>query len=1142
MKKIKKIIKKALLISLVSLEIVLINIQPTQAGLGSLLGGILGSKGSAAPNANGMLNQMEERYHLNKDSIKNFGEGFNVSDQKSPAPEVDIFFDPANPKFGEKITATAIPKYFQEGIENMYFTWYLKHEGCDETRTVNGENQHCDADNNGVIDTSDWKVEAMRLIASNGFIKEKADYGTDSDNDGYSAHRGGRVNIQEIDYCYAHDFSSGEDYEIATASDGDNDDEDGFDCKNEDGTDGTVMCTSPYTLSCGVLDATNDVPAQDLGTATATGGDGSTTDGDSSSSGGDVSVDLAIPAHEEVLSGITVESLDAHTDSGYAPSCNPEKTCKDGTQNCAEADKKQRALCPEGTTARCIKDEDLDLIDPKCSGTEAEATGTLNLSTSDVTIVGGLGGADVHPYEFKCYEDGRSFARFPEKGMSYCGNGGAMDSPPGGECTVTLNTSDGLQTWTFTNPGGPSQEPHPCDAANRGCPGRYEGDNGFLWKSVGDSTHILAVFFPAEFSEGCSIANPGETDFACTTTLYEADEVDLKCEHQFAKVAGMEVGDGDFGADEEEFWGTDPNNPSTAGNGNNDEANVAGLGQDKLTWTFLPGDKVGVVVEGLSYMGTKHDDSSNAISFALVNNIFHKDGDVSAKGNPLCQIIKQEKYVEKIKGYDVEIPFAKVDISDCLKYNLVAPTDGYQADNMEMELDYYPKNPSVGAKGVDGSGQSMGGDNLTVSSNTADPNLDTSQIYYKWSIYGFAGERGDLELDINAWTNLSNDSDFRSKNSIKLLEGLGMDQFEMQLNDVGDYRFLRFFAESEEFFNTGTGTTGTTRSGRSDIMVELNTSNSSSGMNIKTGDTNICINSGDCEVFSNQLITVTLSAGDVSNYLWTLDGKNVNTLSEGETKQGNSVSFVLEGNPGDYHTLNVIANDTASPGSSGNTGEKLNISRNFIVTKPMVGIGPNNEINRGDVSVAGCLNLNGEIDSSAVLGTYQTIETGAAGTSVSDCRENVFNGSGSITLTPTYYPEWIVDNLKNVKYYVNGTLQEGCTTAASCDIDLSAYPVGSTVNISYEAEYWETDENRVELKNWGVSEGASSGIKISDSIMAKVTEPANQTVTKKASKIIAGLAYNIPEQMIFMFRMILTAAVIIFAAGVVMSLGKRKYN
>ncbi|KKP69163.1 MAG: hypothetical protein UR66_C0001G0045 [Candidatus Moranbacteria bacterium GW2011_GWE1_35_17] len=1025
----KKIIKKLLLFSVVFIEVALLIVQPALALS-------LGKPKEPSFNANKAAQQLENRYHVDKDSVKDLGESFNVGEQKTPAAEVDIFFNPTNPKFGEKVTATAIPKYFQEGVENMYFTWYIKHPGCEDGLKKGDAawKGSCDVDGNDRINIDDWKIEAMRTVANGGFIKAKANYSSDTDSDGYGAHKGGRVNVQETDYCYLHDFISGKNYEMAIGKVSSGDDDEGC-------GDGQILCANTDILECGFTSETTEVPQYDMGSSTSSssssssgGSSTSTTEennstGGSSSSSSSTETTIETPAHQETTYGPNKIYTEIFTDSGYDPDCDPET---------------DKTTCPDSTIPLCVSNEDLDLIEPNCN-----------------QIIPCIGGYAA-----------------------------------GSDCDKILN------------------------------------------KKVG-------------------IADP-----ACKTKVLTEDQVELKCEHKFPKVSGMEVGDGNFGAREEDFWGTDPNDPSTIDNENNDEANVAGLGMDKASWTYTPGDKIGVIVEGQAYLPTKHDDSSVAISYALVNNIFNKEGDEECK-------IERGVYANKIRNFLVEIPFAYVDIDKCLKFNLVAPTDGNQADNMETTMDFYPKNPNIGSLGTDNIGKSKGGDTLTIASNTSDPNVDTSQIYYKWSIYGFKGTRDQLSLN-EGWVLLSNNELFRKTNNIKLLEGLGLDQLELQLNtttvknSAGEdvtYDFLRFSVESEEFFDTGTGSTGTTRSGRSDILIEPSNSGSG-GIKIEVGKTEICKTGGSCEVLENQIITATLNkslGSGISNYLWLLDGKSINTLKEGETKQGNSVTFLLEGRPGDNHILSVVANDTASPEAAvpgKNSGEKLTISKDFVVTKLMVGIGPNNRINRGEVvdNTTGeniCKDLNGKVDDTAVMGTYVTVvdptkvdpaDPKTLPEAMPDCKENVFNGSGSVTITPTYYPAWIgtdPTSLKNVKYSVNGTPIEGCTSA-SCTIDLSAYSVGSMVNISFEAEYWQSDAQRANLKSWGLAEGETGGKKIADSITVKVSESSSPTMGKKALKIIAGLAYNIPEQMIFMFRLMMTVVTIIFASGVIMTLGQKK--
>ncbi len=72
----------------------------------------------------------ETRYGIDQDIWRR-------AQRKESAPRVEIFFDNTNPKPGEKVTAHAIPQFFKNNPENLYYTWYLIHtkDGSIETAT-----------------------------------------------------------------------------------------------------------------------------------------------------------------------------------------------------------------------------------------------------------------------------------------------------------------------------------------------------------------------------------------------------------------------------------------------------------------------------------------------------------------------------------------------------------------------------------------------------------------------------------------------------------------------------------------------------------------------------------------------------------------------------------------------------------------------------------------------------------------------------------------------------------------------------------------------------------------------------------------------------------------------------------------------
>ncbi|MDO8240579.1 MAG: hypothetical protein Q7T51_01145 [Candidatus Moranbacteria bacterium] len=99
------------------------------------------------------------------------------------------------------------------------------------------------------------------------------------------------------------------------------------------------------------------------------------------------------------------------------------------------------------------------------------------------------------------------------------------------------------------------------------------------------------------------------------------------CEHLFPNAPGETTAGGDnrFSLKEEEFWRTNPASKDTAGSGTVDEAAVAGLGKFTFNWNYATGDKVGVVVEGISVEATGYQDSSYMTMWALPKNMCTAD-------------------------------------------------------------------------------------------------------------------------------------------------------------------------------------------------------------------------------------------------------------------------------------------------------------------------------------------------------------------------------------------------------------------------------------------------------------------------------------------------------------------------------------
>ncbi len=197
--------RRLLLSGFLVAELLFSSALPASAGL---FGG-----GMSIPSASSVFSDMEKRYHLDTGSLRGQGESFNVAGNKQPTPEVSLFFNPSDPKEGEKLTAKAFPMYFSNPENALYYTWYLKHVGCD---LGSKKLALCDHDGNGKITVEDWKIEASSILVQNGFDKNEANFGSDTDNDGYKARYGGDNKEGSPDHCFVNDPASGNNYELGS--------------------------------------------------------------------------------------------------------------------------------------------------------------------------------------------------------------------------------------------------------------------------------------------------------------------------------------------------------------------------------------------------------------------------------------------------------------------------------------------------------------------------------------------------------------------------------------------------------------------------------------------------------------------------------------------------------------------------------------------------------------------------------------------------------------------------------------------------------------------------------------------------------------------------------------------------------------
>jgi len=624
------------------------------------------------------------------------------------------------------------------------------------------------------------------------------------------------------------------------------------------------------------------------------------------------------------------------------------------------------------------------------------------------------------------------------------------------------------------------------------------------------------------------------------------------CKHIFPTANGIDdSGDGDFQNDEEEFWKTDPTDADTADNGGKDEANIVGLGIDSFTWNYGSGDMVGVGVEGVSMISTKHDDSSNMIMWAF------------SKGK--CDASAANGYTISVKGYNVFIPTTDKDVNTCVKDNLVDPLEGGQAKKLEVEVSATPSSP------VNDESAEAGGDTVSALAVVSNSSKTPSEASYRWTVSIGRTNNG-------SWTDITDD--LKGAGLLASSEGSGLDSISVALNmqagtaadpkllrsldfNGDDVFYLRLRATVNEYFSSSV-TPSATRKGVSDAIVRVtNTTNKivaytteavlSGGaykMSIQNGASPICdtfnanpttaseamenLDKISCRVMQNEIIGLKL-ADDAAftDFQWTLEGDPLvcsdRVSSDGaDCTDGKEVFFAIVGNPGETYTINASAINTA-------TGKSVSLTRTFLIVKPEVAIESDDE--------------------TIVWPRYLGTRTDIDGGSFDEYSDLVFETRGTENLPmkvkfipgPARYMSaafgsdgifGTADDLSRRVWMVDGVVIDE-TAPGSLLIDyapLVPKAPGESYNISFQAALLQSDEKRQALRDiWGIDTFGSSEIRISGGVQVKVV-PSEDIAKAGPKTFFAAISTYLPSSILFAFKITVSMALLLFTVGFVFAL------
>lgn len=653
----------------------------------------------------------------------------------------------------------------------------------------------------------------------------------------------------------------------------------------------------------------------------------------------------------------------------------------------------------------------------------------------------------------------------------------------------------------------------------------------------------------------CCVSDP-LTATACTSNITGSScsmvttaSSDPTCSHLFAKIPGFQSGDGEFTTAEEEQWQTDPADADTADNGNKDEANVVGLGRDSFTWNYGRGDKVGVVVEGTSMIGTKYADSTNMVMWAFSKN--------------KCEVGSTGSLQVKVKGYHVLIPTTKTNPNDCLEDNLVDPLEGGQATNLEVNLSATPDDPMNDPMGTGN------GDTIAVTANVNNSSREGNNTYFDWKVYlskdGTSNPSGGLA---NGWLNVT-----ALASDAKLLspyKGNGINVLNLQLNvkdgndpaDKIDGKFFRDYAPN------GTGylkfrvdvaenynAVGASRRGKNEIIVKfISTADSIKAyvVNVEDGSparikvdeqSEICsgvvspaapaeeralrrLDTKLCRVVKNEIIGLKVSAsGALNNFNWSINGQPLVCTTQVSTncfndKQGEFNFFPIIGNVGDVFTITVTANRATEveiakvPVGTAVSEKAVTLTRAFKIVNPEIAIETADE----------------NLVWPKILGQYTDL-SGKTFPDLSKTTLQSFAGSPmklKAVFTPNFLGSYTPPQIER-SWKVDGeTVGDGTSNMITFAGTKGA---GGVYNVGLTAAYRPRPEIRKALQDiWQIS-----SLDLAETYFSAETQiehPTEVTVAKAGTnKYLALLSSYLPSSLMFTLRAFLSIGLILFITG-----------
>ncbi|HLM84407.1 MAG TPA: hypothetical protein VK254_04350 [Candidatus Bathyarchaeia archaeon] len=601
-----------------------------------------------------------------------------------------------------------------------------------------------------------------------------------------------------------------------------------------------------------------------------------------------------------------------------------------------------------------------------------------------------------------------------------------------------------------------------------------------------------------------------------TNNFYEDEsgkDSTTDCVHEWKDAPGYTSGSGKFPTGEEEYWKTDPTDPDTDGDGTRDEGDVIGLNQQSFTWSYQPGDRVGVVVEGTS----------------------------------MIPVDEQSAYYKIMWGY--------LDVCDSTKTGLMDKDEcdsssdhgfGFLAteapneqgdDKLKLSLSFSPNNPladpsAENKENIASDGTISDADQITVTSSIDNTNDNPNSLYYTWQI-----QKGDPQT--NNWGSpLDIDSNF---NTTSPPTGMGISQlsFTPKKSALSGNADINYFKVTLTASRAADLTAGR---GRSSVIIPVNTKGvkiTLHKVDIQNGKAvvgeEICndgLYKSLCPVVKGQMLAAKVSGSNYkssdSTFSWTVDGTpayppaNASQLLDGWSNT--TIFFPITKEEREIENISVTA-------TSKNSLQPATGTRLATVVHPAV------FIKSGDTSLSWPKVYTTEDPNQKF--SYQSIES-------SDAYEALTNNQASYYLDFVPYYLLGTDTNTQTNWSVNGTditspdFYANNPYLGQIGLDYDGrtlkLPTGDTsgafTTLSASVKkYWSDDERSIAYSAWGVVPDTLSGnSSISIQTLSAPTSDAISS-SQNPGQLLAAIGTHLPHYFMYLLRLVLTMVVMFVASA-----------